>query len=254
MPNHSSKIKVLSLNNPHVIRQVKEVIDSFYDLDYELIPIIIQEEIQIYDSGFMPIGQEGLFDALLAGIADVACLEATALPYPLPIGLEVIALLGSGESKELILNPDFVSLEHLDDEKGPLEGMVALLALKERPELKSVFESKDIRCKFGQVTLVGFGPGNADLLTVGGDKALEKADIIFHDDLLDQNFPERYRAEKFYVGKRKDCHSYRQDRINRLLFNAARAGKRVVRLKGGDPMGYLEYLPVLQWLLIRKSL
>ena len=230
--------------------QVKDVLDLFPDLEFEWIPIGSDpnEQNQISNKDVSLNDQPVLFKSLLAGIADIVVLQAKNLSYPLPAGLEVIALLDSGYQNELLLSSDYVSLEQLPIEEDPLEGYSALVTQSERSELKALFGQKDIRSKFGQVTLVGFGPGNADLLTLGGDKALEKADIIFHDDLLDQNFPEKYRAEKFYVGKRKDCHSFRQDRINRLLLNAARAGKRVVRLKGGDPMIFahggeeLEYL------------
>jgi uroporphyrin-III C-methyltransferase len=88
----------------------------------------------------------------------------------------------------------------------------------------------------GKVTLVGFGPGDPDLLTIGGERALSQADIIFHDDLIDRAFLDQYRAEKVYVGKRKHKHSYEQEAINELLLKAALEGKSVVRLKGGDSM------------------
>lgn len=90
--------------------------------------------------------------------------------------------------------------------------------------------------QYGKVTLVGFGPGDPDLLTIGGDKALKAADIIFHDDLLDKEFIQRYPAEKVFVGKRKWKHHCEQESINQQLADAALAGKNVVRLKGGDPM------------------
>ncbi|MDO9154239.1 MAG: uroporphyrinogen-III C-methyltransferase [Paludibacter sp.] len=89
---------------------------------------------------------------------------------------------------------------------------------------------------YGKVTLVGFGPGDPDLLTIAGDKALAKADIIFHDDLVDKDFLDNYKGEKVYVGKRKRCHSHEQDEINELILNAALDGNEVVRLKGGDSM------------------
>ena len=88
----------------------------------------------------------------------------------------------------------------------------------------------------GSVTLVGFGPGNPDLLTIAGEKAIAEADIIFHDDLIDQEFLNKYQAEKVYVGKRRHKHSANQDDINQLLLDAALSGKKVVRVKGGDPM------------------
>ncbi|GAB6012472.1 uroporphyrinogen-III C-methyltransferase [Viscerimonas tarda] len=118
----------------------------------------------------------------------------------------------------------------------PLQGNLAIVGEKSKRELKALFASKDIRSRFGKVTLVGFGPGNPDLLTIGGDKALANAGVIFHDDLLDQSFLSRYTAEKVYVGKRRNKHSYHQDDINELVYQAALSGKNVVRLKGGDPM------------------
>mgnify|MGYP000050988011 FL=1 len=104
-----------------------------------------------------------------------------------------------------------------------------------RIDLQELFESHDIRKKYGQVTLVGFGPGNPDLLTIAGDKALSDADVIFHDDLLDRDFLNKYPAIKIYVGKRFGNHSYNQHEINELIHEAAISGKSVVRLKGGDP-------------------
>jgi uroporphyrinogen III methyltransferase/synthase len=138
----------------------------------------------------------------------------------------------------------------------PLQGNLAIAGRKDRPELKALFSPKDIRKQYGQVTLVGFGPGNPDLLTIAGDKALAQADIIFHDDLLDQDFLSRYPAEKVYVGKRKGLHHYRQDEINDLVYHAAIAGKNVVRLKGGDPMIFAhgrEEIDFLQSRLLRVN-
>jgi uroporphyrin-III C-methyltransferase len=90
--------------------------------------------------------------------------------------------------------------------------------------------------KNGKVTLVGFGPGDPDLLTIGGEKAIATANVIFYDDLIDHDFLSKYEAEKIYVGKRRHCHSHEQDHINELMLKAAINGKNVVRLKGGDPM------------------
>ncbi|ADQ80708.1 uroporphyrin-III C-methyltransferase [Paludibacter propionicigenes WB4] len=90
--------------------------------------------------------------------------------------------------------------------------------------------------KYGKVTLVGFGPGDPDLLTIAGEKALSKADVIFHDDLIDQDFLGKYNGQKVYVGKRKHCHSHEQEEINQLILNSALEGNEVVRLKGGDSM------------------
>lgn len=96
--------------------------------------------------------------------------------------------------------------------------------------------TQNISNRSGSVFLVGFGPGDPDLLTVKGLKLLKSADIIFYDDLTNKEFLVKFRAEKVYVGKRKGNHSHEQDTINQLLYEAAMAGKNVVRLKGGDPM------------------
>ena len=88
----------------------------------------------------------------------------------------------------------------------------------------------------GGVTLVGFGPGDPELLTMKAIKALQQADIIFHDDLVDKEFLKTFPAELIYVGKRSGHHSAEQHEINQMLLEAALRGKSVVRLKGGDPM------------------
>lgn len=118
----------------------------------------------------------------------------------------------------------------------PLQGNLAIVGRKDRPDIKKQFSGMDIRNRYGKVKLVGFGPGNPDLLTIGGDKSLAEADVIFHDDLLDRTFLSRYPGEKVYVGKRKDMHRFQQDEINELVYQAAISGKNTVRLKGGDPM------------------
>lgn len=117
----------------------------------------------------------------------------------------------------------------------PLQGFLAITALKESG-LKQAFASKSILDKQGSVSLVGFGPGAPDLLTIKAAKAIDAADIIFYDDLIDDSYLADKKAEKIYVGKRAGYHHKEQADINRLLLEAAREGKNVVRLKGGDPM------------------
>ena len=90
----------------------------------------------------------------------------------------------------------------------------------------------------GTITLVGAGPGNPELLTLRAVRALQSADIILIDDLVAPEILDfaRREAKKMLVGKTGYGPSCRQDEINSLMIRLAKAGKRVVRLKGGDPM------------------
>lgn len=90
----------------------------------------------------------------------------------------------------------------------------------------------------GKVTLVGAGPGDAELLTLKAVRALQAADVVLFDDLVSQDVLElaRREAKRMLVGKRGGRESCRQDDINNMMMTLARAGKNVVRLKGGDPM------------------
>jgi uroporphyrin-III C-methyltransferase len=91
--------------------------------------------------------------------------------------------------------------------------------------------------KLGKVYLVGAGPGAADLITVRGAKLLEKADIVFHDALIDPAMLELCaQAIKVPVGKRCGKLSSAQHFINKRLIDASQKYQTIVRLKGGDPM------------------
>ncbi len=91
--------------------------------------------------------------------------------------------------------------------------------------------------KPAQVSLVGAGPGSADLITLRGLERLKSADVIFYDRLADPALLShaRPKAQLVYVGKAPGCHSKSQPEINALMVLAAQAGHRVVRLKCGDP-------------------
>ncbi|KRB51247.1 siroheme synthase [Rhizobium sp. Root708] len=90
----------------------------------------------------------------------------------------------------------------------------------------------------GRVTLVGAGPGDAELLTLKAVRALQAADVILFDDLVSSEVLElaRREAKRMLVGKRGGRTSCRQEEINDMMVNLAKAGKHVVRLKSGDPM------------------
>lgn len=90
----------------------------------------------------------------------------------------------------------------------------------------------------GSVALVGAGPGDVELLTLGALKAIQSAELILYDALIAPSiialFP--VSARSIYVGKRCGQHALSQERINQLLVAQAQQGLRVVRLKGGDPL------------------
>lgn len=91
--------------------------------------------------------------------------------------------------------------------------------------------------KKGQVILVGAGPGDPELLTIKGHKAIKSAEVVVYDRLVGQAIldliPEN--AERINVGKESSNHTVPQEQINQILLEKALEGKRVVRLKGGDP-------------------
>ena len=93
------------------------------------------------------------------------------------------------------------------------------------------------RLNSGEVALVGSGPGDAELLTIRAMRFIEQAEIAIYDRLVSEEIlallPEN--CERFYVGKEQAKHCVPQDKINEILVEQAKLGKRVLRLKGGDP-------------------
>ncbi len=89
----------------------------------------------------------------------------------------------------------------------------------------------------GEVALVGAGPGDADLLTIQAFRFIKQADIVIYDRLVSEEIMTLVPSscEKIYVGKKQAEHRVPQDGINQLLVKHAKLGKKVVRLKGGDP-------------------
>jgi uroporphyrin-III C-methyltransferase/precorrin-2 dehydrogenase/sirohydrochlorin ferrochelatase len=125
--------------------------------------------------------------------------------------------------------------------EGVLQGRIAELVFSGKDEeaeasLKKAIEQGEDQ-KVGEVYLVGGGPGDPDLLTFRALRLMQQADVVVYDRLVSEEVRNLCRrdAERIYVGKERDNHSVPQEQINQLLVDLAKQGKRVCRLKGGDP-------------------
>lgn len=122
--------------------------------------------------------------------------------------------------------PELVMAGREDDAADALRGLLQAAAGE---------SAQDAR--IGQVSLIGAGPGDPDLLTFRALRLMQRADVVLYDRLVAQPILDLVRrdATRIYVGKKRDYHTVRQEEINDLLVALARTGKHVVRLKGGDP-------------------
>lgn len=122
-----------------------------------------------------------------------------------------------------------------------LNGEIAELTLggnlgKAKAKLEQKIAKQDYE-QHGEVYLVGAGPGDPDLLTFKALRLMQKAEVVLYDRLVSQPILDMVRrdADRVYVGKKRDKHALPQEEINQLLLAYAQQGKRVLRLKGGDP-------------------
>ncbi|MCP4982147.1 MAG: uroporphyrinogen-III C-methyltransferase [Gammaproteobacteria bacterium] len=123
-----------------------------------------------------------------------------------------------------------------------LEGRVAELVFSGRNDdagelLQHELQDFNTDAVKGEVYLVGAGPGDPDLITFKALRLMQKADVVVYDRLVSGPILDMVRrdAEKIYAGKAKANHAIPQENINQLLVRLAKEGKRVLRLKGGDP-------------------
>ncbi|WP_028453697.1 siroheme synthase CysG [Chitinilyticum aquatile] len=150
------------------------------------------------------------------------------------LGRELRAL-----SKEKL--PDPAARRHFWEQilSGPLPDRVfAGDTAAVRAEIIAALNVADAgQLKRGAVYLVGSGPGNPDLLTFRALRLMQQADVVLYDNLVSHDIMELVRrdAERVYVGKKANNHALPQEDINRLLVKLAQEGRKVLRLKGGDP-------------------
>jgi len=117
------------------------------------------------------------------------------------------------------------------------EKVLAGKELEAKDYLENALLQEDNDTKQGEVYLVGAGPGNPDLLTFRAMHLMQKADVVVYDRLVSSEILNMVRrdASRIYAGKERSKHTIPQESINHLLVRLAQEGKRVLRLKGGDP-------------------
>lgn len=170
----------------------------------------------------------------------LARLLRAKLESTIPAGYGRLAeLVGRFRERVRQRIPDFN--QRRDFWERVLQGPIAELMFAGRADAASQMLENEITqarpSPRGEVYLVGAGPGDPDLLTFKALRLMQKADVVLYDRLVASEIVDLCRkdAEKIYVGKARARHSMPQDTINSLLIQLAKEGKRVLRLKGGDP-------------------
>ncbi|ADN02554.1 uroporphyrinogen-III C-methyltransferase [Spirochaeta thermophila] len=130
----------------------------------------------------------------------------------------------------------------------PLQGRLAAVVREGDEEVRRLCAVLDDRGRWGRVAIVGAGPGTADFLTLRAERLLREADLVLYDDLVYPELLAGRTAELVAVGRRKGKERYTVEEVCDLMIQAAYAGKKVVRLKGGDPSLYARLEEELSWL------
>ncbi len=163
----------------------------------------------------------------------------TIIEQAVPFGFgRLAALMGRFRSRSKQLQPDPEVRRRLWEEV--IDGPVAELVFSgNEAAAASALEQRFSAPRKGEgfVSLVGAGPGDPELLTLRALRVMQRANVVLYDHLVAPALVDLARrdAERLYVGKEQDNHSLPQAEINTLMVRLARDGKRVVRLKGGDP-------------------
>ncbi|WP_018181089.1 siroheme synthase CysG [Kaistia granuli] len=145
---------------------------------------------------------------------------------------QVAAKIGKGEARRFwahfFTGPTAAKVLAGQIEEGEIDAVAAIDRAAETSRVASV----------GHVSLVGAGPGAEDLLTLRAQRLLQEADVIVYDKLVPEAIVAMGRRDalRIYVGKAKGAHAASQDEINAILVREAQDGRRVVRLKSGDPL------------------
>ena len=184
------------------------------------------------------VARDGLTLATLPASSKVGTSSAQRKEELLKVRPDLVVVPIRGTIEERIAQVDDGSVDALIVATCALDR----LGLSHRATERLPFKTHPLQGKlavtgrhYGKVWLVGYGPGDPELITVKGQRLLKEADVVFYDDL--SFVPVKVPVQKYiYVGKRSGRHSHSQEEINELMYQAATEGKTVVRLKGGDPM------------------
>ncbi len=214
-------VKVIAESNISILDIQEKIFDVTFNHGLEVkfdwinegkgrrISMIEDKDTSVYDL---------LEESVIVDESDVFIYWSRQLPYPLNNELEVFALVESCE------------------ENKEENNYLAIVGKKQDRSLKELFSVLDVRTNWGYVKLAGFGPGDKFLLTKKTEYNLYRSEVIFYDDLVDEEYLRKFCAKKVYVGKRKGEHKFDQEKINELMYQEAIKGKWVVRIKGGDPL------------------